>query len=295
MATQAPPSPEEIQQLRRTVEMFEAITESQPDDYQSLEILKEAYAKLGQHDDLRRISLKLASAYQQVGQLSQAILEYEGLLQRNPNDAEARAALAEIESKTSQLRVRSESIAAAETTTAAPVAPSAASRSHARDALAGAQVLAEILVTEKLSTRQALAPLLERLKSESAAASARGEPLTLVQLILDQQLVKFDDLFEMLVAKSGKPFLPLSWYDVDRDAVLLLPREICFRYCIVPFDLISRSVLIATCNPFDDAARTEVESLLDYNLFWYLSPPAEITTALRAAYSLDGKTGKGGR
>lgn len=294
MATQSPPSHEEIQQLRRTVEMFEAITESQPDDYQSLEILKEAYAKLGQHDDLRRISLKLASAYRQVGQLSQAILEYEGLLQRNPHDTEARAALAEIESKTSQLRTRSESVSAPENH-APPATATPAPRTHARDAHAGAQALAEILVTEKLSTRQALGPLLERLKSESIAASARGEPLTLVQLILDHQLIKFDDLFDFLVTKSGKPFLPLSWYDVDRDAVLLVPREVCFRYCIAPFDLISRSVLIATCNPFDEAARAEVESLLDYNLFWYLSPPAEIITALRAAYSLDGKAAKGGR
>lgn len=294
MATQAPPSPEEIQQLRRTVEMFEAITESQPDDYQSLEILKEAYAKLGQHDDLRRISLKLARAYQQVGQLSQAILEYEGLLQRNPHDAEARAALAEIESKTSQLRARSETGGTQEISTS-PTTVASGNQLQARDGLAGACALAEILVAEKITTRQALAPLLEKLKSEAAGASARGEPLTLVQLILDQQLIKFDDLFEVLVAKSGKPYLPLSWYDVDRDAVLLLPREVCFRHCIVPFDLISRSVLVATSNPFDEVARNEVESLLDYNLFWYLTPPAEIIGALRSVYSHDGKAARGGR
>ncbi len=32
-------------QLAQTIEMFEVITQSQPQDYQSLEILKEAYAK----------------------------------------------------------------------------------------------------------------------------------------------------------------------------------------------------------------------------------------------------------
>ena len=34
-------------QLAQTIEMFEVITQSQPQDYQSLEILKEAYVKLG--------------------------------------------------------------------------------------------------------------------------------------------------------------------------------------------------------------------------------------------------------
>ena len=110
MVTTPRPSSEELQQLQRTVEMFEAITESQPDDYQCLEILKEAYNKLGRQDDVRRISLKLANAYSHVGQVSQAILEYEGILQGNPDDTEARAALTELESKTTRFRPQSEEI-----------------------------------------------------------------------------------------------------------------------------------------------------------------------------------------
>ena len=35
-------SPSEAAQLEQTIEMFEVITQSQPHDYQSLEILKEA-------------------------------------------------------------------------------------------------------------------------------------------------------------------------------------------------------------------------------------------------------------
>ena len=73
-------SEEETNQILRTVEMFEAITESQPDDSQSLEILKEAYNKLGRQADSLRISKKLAGAYVRLGQISHAILEYEGIL-----------------------------------------------------------------------------------------------------------------------------------------------------------------------------------------------------------------------
>ncbi len=96
-------SEEEIQQLLRTVEMFEAITESQPEDYQSWEILKEAYAKLGRRDESLAASKKLAKAHISLGQISQAILEYEGILQEHPNDPEVLKALKEIEAKTSQL------------------------------------------------------------------------------------------------------------------------------------------------------------------------------------------------
>ena len=96
-------SDDEIQQLLRTVEMFEAITESQPEDYQSWEILKEAYNKLGRPEDSLRTSKKLAQAYISLGQISQAILEYEGILQEYPADPEALAALNDLEAKTSQL------------------------------------------------------------------------------------------------------------------------------------------------------------------------------------------------
>src|SRR5882672_7345374 len=88
-------------QLKQTIEMFEVITQSQEDDYQSLEILKEAYSKLGHHDKAVNASKRIAQAYVQLGQLSSAILEYESILQRYPDDPDVQAALAEIESKAS--------------------------------------------------------------------------------------------------------------------------------------------------------------------------------------------------
>src|ERR1041384_6730882 len=86
-------------QLAQTIEMFEVITESQPHDYQSLEILKEAYSKLGREKDVVKTSKRIAEAYVQMGQLSSAILEYETILQRYPNDPDVQAALRQIESK----------------------------------------------------------------------------------------------------------------------------------------------------------------------------------------------------
>src|SRR5215475_5396478 len=88
-------------QLAQTIEMFEVITQSQPQDYQSLEILKEAYAKLGREKDAINTSKRIAEAYVQMGQLSSAILEYETILQRCPDDPDVQSALKTIESRAS--------------------------------------------------------------------------------------------------------------------------------------------------------------------------------------------------
>src|SRR4029077_9013096 len=86
-------------QLTQTIEMFEVITQSQPHDYQSLEILKEAYSKLNREKDVINTSKRIAEAYVQMGQLSSAILEYETILQRFPDDPDVQAALKRIETK----------------------------------------------------------------------------------------------------------------------------------------------------------------------------------------------------
>src|ERR1700684_3437090 len=96
-------NPGEETQLRQTIEMFEVITQSQPQDYQSLEILKEAYLKLGMEKEVVGTSKRIAEAYVQLGQLSSAILEYETILQRHPEDRDAMAAMAMIESKANNL------------------------------------------------------------------------------------------------------------------------------------------------------------------------------------------------
>src|SRR5262249_1660484 len=59
--------------------------------------------KLGRESDVVNTSKRIAHAYVLMGQLSSAILEYESILQRFPDDADALAALGDIESKANSL------------------------------------------------------------------------------------------------------------------------------------------------------------------------------------------------
>jgi hypothetical protein len=286
-------SEEESQQLLRTVEMFEAITESQPNDYQSLEILKEAYSKLGRKEEALRISKRLAQAYVTLGHVSQAILEYEGIVQEFPDDAEARAALTDLERNTNQTEDATpvSALSLAEDSKPKPPpaggpagAPASLHRAKPED---GDRQLANVLIAEKLVTPQAVEPLLEKLAAMRRNGAERTQPLSLAPLLAAEQIAKLEDVLLVMVNKSRLPFMPLAIYDVDRDIARLLPQDICWQHCLVPFDLLSRSVLIATANPFDHAARKQVEAMLDHHVFWYVAPPADIVAALRHAHGLD--------
>ena len=100
-------NPGEEAQLQQTIEMFEVIVQSQPNDTQSLEILKEAYSKLGREERTgQHLQAHCPGHYLQQGQLSSAILEYETVLQRRPEDSDVRAALKQIEDRASNAAVQ---------------------------------------------------------------------------------------------------------------------------------------------------------------------------------------------
>jgi hypothetical protein len=88
---------EEAAQLALTIEMFEVITQSQPDDWQSLRILQEAYRKLDRKTELISASNRLAQAYARVDKPGRAAAEYKGVLKLSPTDFRAQKGLAEVE------------------------------------------------------------------------------------------------------------------------------------------------------------------------------------------------------
>lgn len=293
---------EESEQLHRTVEMFEAITESQPDDYQSLEILKEAYLKLDRRADANRVARKLASVYARLGQVSQAILEYEGVLQESPNDPAIQAELARLEQQAARLEPsQGQRIAGTSHGTACPPTATAStsvkstSSANLPKLVRPGQALSEVLIAERIVTPQAVEPLLTRLAAERDSAAERGQPLTLVQLLVQEQVAKLEDVLGAIVEKSGLPYMPLSFYDVDRDIACLLPRDLCLRFCVLPFDVISRAVLVATADPFCPETRNQVTAKLDKHIFWYVAAPQEITAVLQRVHGLDGSKSGGGR
>ncbi|MEI6084978.1 MAG: tetratricopeptide repeat protein [Verrucomicrobiota bacterium] len=289
-------SAEESQQLLRTIEMFEAIADNQPDDYQSLEILKEAYCKLGRKADGYAASKRLAAAYVKIGQISQAVLEYESLAQEYPNDADVKSALAQLESKTAPSATSASSAAPplavhskpTQTPAGVPagVRSTAGVRTRPED---GDIALSQFLIAEKLITQQAIDPLLAKLREMRQSPGDSTEPLSLVPLLVAEQLMKFEDLLLVMIEKSKLPYMPLSIYDADREIVRQVPQDICWQHCLTPFDVISRSILIATANPFDLGARKQVEAMLDLHVFWFISPPSDIVSILRSAHGMDKK------
>ncbi len=98
---------------------------------------------------------------------------------------------------------------------------------------------------------------------------------------------KLDAAISALIDRTKFAFVPIEYYDVDRQIPRMLPDHLTLGRLFVPFDLISRTIMIACCNPFDAAGRDAVQQSLDYTVTWYLARPGAIIKALQDVYRLE--------
>jgi tetratricopeptide (TPR) repeat protein len=276
-------TPGEEAQLAQTIEMFEVITESQPHDYQSLEILKEAYSKLGREKDVVKTSKRIAQAYVQMGQLSSAILEYETILQRSPDDPDVRQALQQIESKANNL---TEEPALPEPAVSKP-APEparpakAAGKAPPAQVDDGRQAMHKIFVEGKIITAGDF-DLCWTTPDPTLPPNGVNDPF--IQVMAEKGILPVERALKILTDKTRTAFLPLEKYDIDIDLARGFPPSVCKRWCVLPFDRMGKSILVATANPFNQQAAKELAESTPHRLLWYLTPPAELVSNLRKAF-----------
>ena len=274
-------NPGDAAQLQQTIEMFEVIVQSQPSDTQSLEILKEAYSKLGREDDVVNTSKRIAAAYLQQGQLSSAILEYETVLQRRPDDKDVRAALQQIESKASSASVQP---GAPEFTPGSDTVQ-LRRKPRATDAPTevddGRKSLYKIFVDTKIITAGDF-DLCWRNIDLNTPPTDVVEPF--IQMLHEKGIHLIDKSLRLLSDKSRTPYLPLERYDIDMDLARGFPAEVCRRWCVLPFDRMSKAILVATANPFNQQAAKELSEATTHRLLWYVTSPTDLVANLRKVF-----------
>jgi hypothetical protein len=267
-------------QLAQTIEMFEVITQTQPHDYQSLEILKEAYSKLGRDTDVISTSKRIAEAYVIAGQFSSAILEYETILQHHPDDPEVQEALKQIESKAAP--------ANQPVTDTAVFRKSSEGTGFHRKAIRssgsvedGRKQMHKIFVDGKFIAASDF-DLCWPTPDLSVLPTDVNDPF--IQVIADKSLMVTDASLKLLSDRTRVSYLPLDKYEIDMDLARSFPMETCRRWCVLPFDRMSKSILVATANPFNQQAAKELAEATNNRLLWYLVPPADLVKNLRKIF-----------
>ena len=304
-------SEEERSQILQTIDMFEVITQTNPEDYQSLEILKDAYQKVGKAEESLRISRRLAESYFNAGAYSQAIQACDAVLVAEPNAPEILAMLGEIETRLQQSgQTMAEAGAhgglvatpepSANGLSEVPTVDSALLEIGGRnpgqvrkrisldDSELGNEQLAKFLIVQQMFPEEEVNTTLETVKlANKAALTGQVLATSLLEKLCNGNEEKLERVLSALIDRTKFAYVPLEYYDVDRQVVRMLPDDLTISRLFVPFDLVSRTIMVAVCNPFDAAAREAVQQSVDYTVAWYLARPAAIGKILQDIYRLE--------
>jgi Type II secretion system (T2SS), protein E, N-terminal domain len=148
----------------------------------------------------------------------------------------------------------------------------------------GNDALAKFLSQHRLVAEEVITPAVKVIRKRNEARQSGQPAASLIAELVSRGGVELEVLLCGILDRSKFAYLPLEYYDVDRQIVRMLPETITLGRLIVPFDIVSRTMMIAVANPFDSVGKEAVQQLLDYNIQWHLASPEAVSKALADAY-----------
>jgi hypothetical protein len=157
------------------------------------------------------------------------------------------------------------------------------------------EMLGKFLMQNRLVPEEIIISARERVQKKNSTREPGTIGMSLIDEICRRGSVEMDTLLSGMLDRSKFAYIPLEYYEVDRAIVKMLPEEITLARLIVPFDVMSRTLMVAMANPFDAEGKETVQQLLDYNIQWHLASPTAINKVLAETYRLPNSLSGGAR
>ena len=138
------------------------------------------------------------------------------------------------------------------------------------------RLLGEILVEEGFLDPDNLKKALELQKKEGGLIG---------EILLQMGWITEDELLMGLSKQLSLPFIRLSSYNINRNALKQLPREVAVRFLLIPFDFDNQLLSVAMLNPLDQDAIIQIEKSTPLSVQIFLAPSSEIKQAIEEHYT----------
>ncbi len=136
------------------------------------------------------------------------------------------------------------------------------------------------LLLEKGTIKQA--QLDEALRIQKEKGGLLGQVLATLGYVTEEQIA------QAITVQYGFPYLPLSSYDMDENAIKLVPENVARQYCLVPIDKIGNTVTIAMADPLNTQAIEDIELVSGSLIQIFVSTATDIRQAIDRCYKKQG-------
>jgi type IV pilus assembly protein PilB len=117
-----------------------------------------------------------------------------------------------------------------------------------------------------------------------ALASQEKEGGLIGEVIVKLGFAKEEEIAHCLSLQFGFPYLPLENYEISKEIVTLVPKNVASHYCLVTLDKIGATLTIAIANPLNVQAIEDLEDLTHCDIQIFVSTPSDIRKAIEKFY-----------
>ncbi|MDD5019048.1 MAG: hypothetical protein PHH75_04330 [Candidatus Omnitrophica bacterium] len=115
---------------------------------------------------------------------------------------------------------------------------------------------------------------------QAALDEQRNSMKSLGEILIDKGYIAESDLMEGLSMQYNMPFVRLSEQDISPEAVSSVPMDALRKYCVFPIRVENNMLVVATSNPEDFIAESDLKFLSGMYIKFVLSSKSEILSFL---------------
>ncbi len=117
-----------------------------------------------------------------------------------------------------------------------------------------------------------------------ALAAQREKGGLIGEILISLGFAREDEIAQALAIQYGFPYLPLDNYEIDTEAVKIIPLETARKLGVIPIDKMGSTLTVAMMNPLNCEAVQEIEALTKCNLQLFVTTATSFENALKKYY-----------
>jgi len=104
------------------------------------------------------------------------------------------------------------------------------------------------------------------------------------QVLVALGFAKEEEIAQALTVQYGFPYLPLECYEINEDAIKLIPGNVAVQYNLIAIDKIGDLLTIAMSNPLNFQAVEDIELLTKCKVQVFVSTMTDVNNAIKRYY-----------
>ena len=104
------------------------------------------------------------------------------------------------------------------------------------------------------------------------------------QILVTLGYAKEEEIAQALTVQYGFPYLPLESYEINADAIKLIPENVAKQYNLIGIDKMEDLLTIAMSNPLNAQAVEDIELLSNCKVQVFVSTMTDINNAIKKYY-----------